>query len=98
MRHCGRTIGLHEDAALARSREAFLEVWADDRGRRGAAEKFQERQAAIARLEVKSWRGHPVFRLQCAGPFGRGPHVVWVPERVLWSLLDLRFFLCAYHR
>jgi hypothetical protein len=75
---------------LARAKDAFIEV-------RGAAD-VPRREAEIAALDAKDWRGVRVYRLTCEGPFGRGPHDVWVPEMYLWSLIDLRHFLCPYHR
>jgi hypothetical protein len=83
-------IGRQHANALSRALEAFVEI-------RGA-DAVPERAAAIAALPHKTWRGVEVFALTCAGPFGRGPHVQYVPEYVCWSLIDLRQFLCPFHR
>lgn len=56
------------------------------------------RAIEIAQLPVKDWRGRAVFRIMCEGPFGRGPHENWVPEHLLWNLLDLGHYCCPYHR
>lgn len=75
---------------LQHARAQFVEV----RGRRAVP----RRAAAIAALPSKAWRGVRVFEIECEGPFGRGPHRQWVPEYVLWSLIDLRHWLCPFHR
>lgn len=75
---------------LRRAKEAFIET----RGIAGVA----QREADIAALPSKDWNGSQVFQVMCEGPFGKGPHVQFVPEYVLWSLIDLRHFMCAYHR
>lgn len=75
---------------LARARAAFRQV-------RGIHDT-RRRAAAIARLPRKRWRGVQVYAIDCDGDFGRGPHRLWVPEYVLWSLIDLRHFLCPFHR
>jgi hypothetical protein len=77
-------------ARLARARASFVVF----RGATGV----RRRAAAIRRRRQKRWRGVHVFEVRCAGPFGRGPHHVFVPEFVLWSLIDLRHFLCPFHR
>ncbi len=84
------TASRYHDRVLATSRQAFIET-------RGSQD-VKSREAAIASLQSKMWRGIPVFELRCAGPFGRGPHVQWVPEYLLWSLIDLSHFLCPFHR
>lgn len=58
----------------------------------------EQRRAAIAALPSKHWRGVEVFRVTCNGDFGRGPHTVWIPEYVLWGLIDVAAFTCPYHR
>lgn len=88
--HAHRAIGLHEDAACARAVDAFVEI----RGESG----MRQRAEGIAALASKEWRGTRVFEVRCEGPYGRGPHVQWVPERVLWGLIDLSHFLCPFHR
>ena len=90
MRHRKRTIGLRQEAQTARAREAFAEL----QGATAAAQRLQQ----MAALPTVQWRGRTLYTLRCAGPFGKGPHTVNVPESLLWSLLDLRHFLCAYHR
>lgn len=90
MRVLGTTAARHHDRVLATAHAAFVEV-------RGV-EEVPCRERAIAALPSKDWHGVRVFALRCDGPFGRGPHVQWVPECVLWSLIDLRHFLCPFHR
>lgn len=90
MRHRGRSVGLHEDLSCLRTIDAFLEL-------RSLTEMHQ-RMEEIAALPRKAWKGHQVYELRCLGPYGKGPHTVYVPERVLWSLLSLNYFLCPYHR
>lgn len=75
--------------SLARTIAAFREYRPGEEG---------ERRAAIARVESKEWRGVRVYRVQCDGDFGRGPHVHWVPEYILWSLIDVTRYRCAFHR
>ena len=90
MRIVGTAAARHHDRVLGTARVAFVEV-------RGA-DAVETRAREIAALPSKDWRGVRVFRLACEGPFGRGPHVLWVPEYVLWSLIDLGHYVCAYHR
>jgi hypothetical protein len=56
------------------------------------------RAAAIAELEQKTWNGRVVYRLRCHADFGRGPHDQFVPEGLLWALIDLRAYRCPFHR
>lgn len=86
----GRTISLWEDRGLATAKAAFV----IQRG----AEEIPARAAAIAAVPSKDWRGRTVYRVECEGPFGNGPHEVWLPERVLWQLIDFRNYRCAYHQ
>ncbi len=90
MRVLQTTAARHHDRVLATARDAFVEV-------RGV-EELARRTRAIAALPSKDWRGVRVFAVTCEGPFGRGPHVQWVPECVLWSLIDVRHFVCPFHR
>lgn len=84
--------GWHADR-LPRLRREYRESFET-----GGADAERRREAEIARLDSKDWKGRRVFRLRCEGPFGRGPHDVWVEEAWLWTLIDLRRFLCPYHR
>lgn len=90
MRIDGTTASRYHDRVLATARAAFVET-------RGA-DDLPAREAAIAGLSSKVWRGIRVFAVRCEGPFGRGPHEQWVPEYLLWSLIDLNHFLCPFHR
>ncbi len=78
----------HAQRSLARTKVAFREIRPDGEAARAAE---------IAALPTKDWKGLPVYRLECCGDFGRGPHEVWVPEYLCWGLIDLRHFLCPYH-
>jgi hypothetical protein len=51
----------------------------------------------LAALPIVEWKGHRLRVFQCHGTTGRGPHVVNVPEWLLWALLDLRAYRCAFH-
>lgn len=87
--HRGRTLGLHEARQTATARAQHRLV----RGAEGEAQREME----IAALPSKDWRGHAVYRMWCGGDFGNGPHEVWLPARVLWSLIDLGHYRCAFH-
>lgn len=80
----------HENARAYRAIDAFRELRTETEMHRRAAE--------IARLPSKIWRGVAVYELTCPGPYGKGPHTQYVPERVLWALISLDYFLCPYHR
>ena len=56
-----------------------------------------QRAHEIAALESKRWRGVRVYRIQCDGPFGNGPHVMYVPAGMLWSLISLDGWRCPFH-
>ncbi len=77
------------DRHTARARAAFVAI-------RGEAEA-ERRAAAIAALESKDWRGRRVYRLRCRADFGRGPHDQFVPEGLLWALIDLGAWRCPFH-
>lgn len=79
----------HAARSLARTIDAFREY------RPG---QESTRRAEIERLESKDWRGGRVFRVHCDGPYGRGPHDHWVPEYILWSLIDVTRYRCPFHR
>lgn len=89
MRHRPRSRPLHPVAAADRARAAFVAMLGE-----GAA---LERQRAIDALPVVEWRGQRLYTLRCHGPYGRGPHGHHVPPHVLWMLIDLRWFACAFH-
>lgn len=85
-----------ETAAQRRAVAAFLEYAAALN--LDPAQAAERRRAQIAVLASKVWKGQRVYRVQCDGDFGRGPHVMWVPERILWSLIDPTVYRCAFHR
>lgn len=70
--------------------EAFVETQ--------GADAVSQRQRDIAALPTVQWKGRTLYTIRCEGDFGRGPHMVHVPESLLWSLLSVRHFRCAYHR
>lgn len=90
MRHRGRTVGLHEDACLLRTRDAFVETLGTV-----AAERRQREIEALPRV---LWKGRTLYMIRCEAGFGNGPHDLNVPESLLWSLLSVDHFRCAYHR
>jgi len=90
MRHRGRAVGLHEDRARTTAMRGFLTV-------RGA-DAMPERFRAIAALPTVVWKGRTLYTIRCQGDFGQGPHAVNVPESLLWALMSLEGFHCAYHR
>lgn len=83
------TRGLHDAAQTARAREAFAAF----RGGLAALERLGQ----IDDLPRKPWGGRLVYQVRCRGVSGRGPHDLWVPEAVLWAVLDLERFRCPYH-
>lgn len=56
------------------------------------------RRKEIAALERKYWNGIEVFRVRCDGDYGRGPHDQWIPEYILWALIDVTRYRCPFHR
>lgn len=90
MRHRVRSVGLHEQRQLETSRGAAKE-WLSDL-------EVAQREREIAALPTIQWAGRTLYTIRCAGSYGNGPHVVNVPESLLWSLIDVNHFLCAFHR
>jgi hypothetical protein len=86
----------YAERALARTIDAFREFV--DEPPLFATIREHERRVTIARLESKIWNGQRVYRLTCGADFGRGPHVHWVPEYILWSLIDVTRYRCPFHR
>ena len=82
-------VGSHAVARRQRARAAFLE-W------RGPVEEAARAQA-IQGLPTILWKGHTLYTIRCQGKTGRGPHVVHVPEHLLWALIDFRAYRCPYH-
>lgn len=81
--------GTQQEARAGRARQGFREL-------RTPAEERQ-REQAIAALPQKEWRGKTVYALTCQARTGRGPHVQWVPEGLLWALIDLNHWCCPHH-
>jgi hypothetical protein len=73
----------------ARARATFAEASTPD--------AVSRRLREIAALDTKDWRGRRLYRLTCAADFGRGPHDQFVPEGLLWTLIDLRHYRCPFH-
>jgi hypothetical protein len=84
-----RTTGLHADRQRATARAAFVETLGDDAA--------TVREAVIAALPVVDWKGKTLRTLRCTGTTGKGPHNVNVPESLLWALLDVGTYRCAFH-
>lgn len=85
-----RAVGLHPEAHLRRARAFFIDLEGV-----AAAEK---RAAEIAALPAVAWKGHTLRTVRCAAEFGQGPHLIHLPEAVLWSLFRLDHFVCPWHR
>lgn len=81
-------------ASYERCRQRAIEAFVEVRG----ADAVAGRAAEITALPSKEWNGATVFEVECEGPFGRGPHRQFVPEYVLWSLINVRHLICPYHR
>lgn len=73
-----------------RAKRAFIEYCGDVAA--------VQRAAQIATLDSKVWRGQVVYRLTCHADFGKGPHDQFVPEGLLWALIDLRGWRCPFHK
>lgn len=56
-----------------------------------------KRAAEIAALPIVTWRGQIMRTIRCNGQTGRGPHLMNVPEHLLWALIDFRAYRCAFH-
>lgn len=67
-------------------------------------ERTAIRQAQIDALPRVDWRGpqgtrpaRTLYTLRCHGTSGRGAHDTNVPLVLLWSLIEIRRYLCPYH-
>lgn len=89
MAHHGTTVHPRHEATTERMRSYFIDL----RGLEGAAKRERE----IATLPMKEWCGKPVHQIRCHGDYGKGPHDVWLPSYLLWSLLSLWSYKCPYH-
>lgn len=56
-----------------------------------------ERGAEIAALPLVAWKGKTLRTIWCSGTTGRGPHALHVPEALLWELIGLSRYRCAFH-
>lgn len=74
------------DHHTARARQAFIDTC--------GPEATARRTAGIAALDAKDWHGRRVYRLTCHADFGKGPHDQFVPEGLLWALMDLSWWQC----
>lgn len=83
-------LGSHLAARHARARTAFVDAYGH--------EAASVRQFQIDALPVVTWKGKTLRTIRCHGDFGKGPHVQNVPEHLLWSLIDVRQWLCPFHR
>lgn len=82
-----------DGAASARAARAAL-VCYEAMGEPG---RVAQRQREIAALPTVEWKGRTLYTIRCTGTTGKGPHVLNVPEALLWALIDLRAFRCPYH-
>ena len=77
-------------ARHARAQTAFVDAYGD--------EAACQRQAQINTLPAVEWKGKALRTIQCRGDYGKGPHGQHVPEYLLWSLIDVQYWLCPFHR
>jgi hypothetical protein len=90
VRHRVRVLQPTEDRAARDAELEFCRVMGHDR--------HKKRKREIAALPKVPWRGKTLYTLRCQGDFGRGPHDMNVPRSLLWHLIDLGRYLCAFHR
>ena len=83
-------LGQHPSIMCARAKRTYLETL--------GIERTVQRAHEIGALASKRWRGMRVYRTVCDGPFGNGPHVMYVSAGVLWSLISLEHCRCPFHR
>lgn len=79
----------HQAARARRARVAYREYLG------GEAER--QRAEQIAALPTVRWKGRRLKTIRCHGTTGKGPHDCNVPEGLLWALISLSGFHCAYH-
>lgn len=91
MRHRVKVVGITSEVRAAHDGRVYFRALM-------GAERFRQRQRDIAALPRVDWRGHPLHTLRCQGDFGKGPHDMNVPLSLLWHLIDLGRYLCAFHR
>ena len=89
IRHRKRTVGLREDVSRGRAKDSFVAILGED--------QVAERQRQIDALPTVQWQGRTLYTIRCSGDFGNGPHVVNVPESLLWALMSLEQYRCPYH-
>lgn len=91
-------VPVHEWYILRRNIAAFA-VWAAEQEEHPGAfmQAVKKREYQIAYLPQNDWRGKKVYQITCHGTRGKGPHKVWVPESLLWSLIDFRMYRCVFH-
>ncbi len=92
------TLTAHLHRAWDRDGVASLRV-----AKRTAAELMspdwmRERQHQIDQLPTVVWKGRRLYTITCHADSGKGPHVLNVPEALLWQLIALEAFRCPWHR
>lgn len=80
---------IHYIARADRARAAFVAL----RGEAAAA----RRQVEIDELPTVEFKGQTLYTIRCHGTTGKGPHDRHVLPAVLWSLIDLRAYVCPFH-
>lgn len=83
-------LGSHLVVRQRRAHAAFVAVY--------GIEAATERQRQIEALPLITWKGKALRTIHCCGDYGKGPHAQHVPEHLLWSLIDVRYWLCPFHR
>jgi hypothetical protein len=90
MSHHGKTvIARHEERIVAEMRRLYLGWY--------GADALARRERELAALPAVEWKGRTLRAIQCHGDYGKGPHVVNLPESVLWNLLGFDRYRCVYH-
>lgn len=87
--HKRNAVGLHPE----RERRAAFNAYAQFMGRAATEGRWR----AIEALPRAEWRGRHLRSLRCHGVSGKGPHIVNVPESLLWALISLDRYLCPFH-
>lgn len=92
MRHRVKVVSQHEDAICRRVQDACIDDYGMD------LQWGLLRAAQIRRLPTVNWKGRTLYTIWCNGDYGKGPHLMNVPESLLWNLIHIEAHKCAFHR